>query len=207
MIEESETEIMSRRRAFSILGLAALSLAVSPTFLVTSDAEAAEAPSSTTTTQTTQTGTQRRQERRTGRTERRTERRTGRAERRTERRTGRTERRQAGRERPQRPQALPQALRSRRPTGAPKTDFRMARLSSLSRSRDQKRRLSGRPERDRSARICLERQQVQIYRNEFFGIASWRMTAVVQSAGEPRWRNNSEAGCVLHSCGGVRSRG
>jgi hypothetical protein len=95
MIGKSETEIMSRRRAFSILGLAALSLAVSPTFLVTSDAEAAEAQSSTTTTQTPQTGTQRRQERRTGRTERRTERRTGRAERRTERRTGRTERRQA----------------------------------------------------------------------------------------------------------------
>jgi hypothetical protein len=89
--EKSETEIISRRRAFSILGLAALSLAVSPVVLAVSDAEAQPSP---TTPQTPQTGTQRRQERRATRTERRQERRTARTERRQERRTGRTERRQ-----------------------------------------------------------------------------------------------------------------
>jgi hypothetical protein len=76
---------LSRRSAFSVLGLAALSLTLLPV-LQSSNAEAEEtAP---------QTGTQRRQERRTGRTERRQERRTGRTERRTQRRTGRTERRE-----------------------------------------------------------------------------------------------------------------
>jgi hypothetical protein len=93
MIEKNETEILSRRRAFSILGLAALSLAVLPTLLMTSDAEA-QTGTTTTTTQTPQSGTQRRQERRTARTERRQERRAARTERRAERQAGRTERRQ-----------------------------------------------------------------------------------------------------------------
>jgi hypothetical protein len=93
--EQNEMEMISRRRAFS-LGLAVLSLAVSSTVLTVSDAEAQQ-PSTqnpqTGTTTTPQTGTERRQERRAGRTERRQERRTGRTERRTERREGRTERR------------------------------------------------------------------------------------------------------------------
>ena len=86
MSQKITSEELSRRSAFSFLGLAALSLTVLPTVLTSSDAEAQEtAP---------QTGTQRRQERREGRTERRQERRTGRTERRQERRTGRTERRE-----------------------------------------------------------------------------------------------------------------
>jgi hypothetical protein len=67
--------MVSRRRAFSLLGLsAALGFAVPITMLTASDAEA----------QTV--GMERRHERRTGRHERRTERRTGRHERREERR-------------------------------------------------------------------------------------------------------------------------
>ena len=93
MTEKSETEMMSRRRAFSILGLAALSMAMSPTVLTVSDAEAQQ-PSTQTpqtgTTTTPQTGTQRREERRKERTERRQERRTARTERRQARRTART---------------------------------------------------------------------------------------------------------------------
>jgi hypothetical protein len=86
MSQKIKSEELSRRSAFSFLGLAALSLAVLPPVLTSSDAEAQEtAP---------QTGTQRRQERRAGRTERRQDRRTGRTERREERRTGRTERRE-----------------------------------------------------------------------------------------------------------------
>src|ERR1700741_2093298 len=88
--EKSEREMISRRGAFSIfLGMAALSLTVSPMVLEVSDAEAqpstttAQAPQTSTTT-TPQTGTQRRQERRTARTERRQERRASRTERRTE---------------------------------------------------------------------------------------------------------------------------
>jgi hypothetical protein len=81
----SESEMFSRRKAFSLLGLgAALSFAAVP--LLTSDAQA----------QTV--GMERRHERRTGRHERRTERRTGRHERRTERRTGRHERREERRQ-------------------------------------------------------------------------------------------------------------
>ena len=116
--EKNETETISRRRAFSLLGLAALSLAMSPTILAVSDAEAQQP--STNAGQTPQTGTattpqtgterrqerrgerterrtartERRQERRTARTERRHERRAARAERRTERTTGRADRRQ-----------------------------------------------------------------------------------------------------------------
>jgi hypothetical protein len=93
-------KIISRRRAFSLLGLgAALGLALPEEVLTPSDAEAQ--PQTTTPAPTTapgaptgpQSDTERRQERRTGRTKRRTTRRTGRTERRTKRRTGRTERR------------------------------------------------------------------------------------------------------------------
>ena len=94
MTEKRETEMLSRRKAFSFLGLAALSLAAAPTLLMTSEDAEAQA----TTTQTPQTGTQRRQERRAQRQERRRERRTARTERHTEGREGRTERRQERRE-------------------------------------------------------------------------------------------------------------
>ena len=94
---------ISRRGAFSLLGLAAaLGFAMPPTGLMTSDADAqaqpitpapiAPAPATPATS-----GMERRQERRTGRTERRAERRTGRTKRREARRTGRTERREARR--------------------------------------------------------------------------------------------------------------
>ena len=74
-MSEKINEVMSRRRAFSLLGLAAaVGFAVPTTVLIVSDAEAQTA------------GMGRRQERRTGRTERRQERRTGRTERRATRR-------------------------------------------------------------------------------------------------------------------------
>jgi hypothetical protein len=79
-------KMISRRDAFSLLGLAAaLGFAVPTTVLMTSDAEAqaqttAPAPSGGTV------GMQRRHERRTGRHERRHARRTGRHERRETRR-------------------------------------------------------------------------------------------------------------------------
>jgi hypothetical protein len=75
-------KMISRRRAFSLLGLSLLSLALPAELLTASDAEAGGT-----------SGTERRQERRTGRTERRTKQRTGRTERRQKRRTSRTERR------------------------------------------------------------------------------------------------------------------
>ena len=87
MTEKSETEMISRRRAFSILGLAALSMAMSPTVLTVSDSEAQQ-PTTTTgqnpqtgTTTTPKSGTETRQERRGERTERTT----GRADRRQQR--------------------------------------------------------------------------------------------------------------------------
>ena len=83
MSEKINSEMISRRRAFSLVGLAAaLGVAVPTTLLMISDAEAQTA------------GMERRQERRAGRHERRQERRTGRHERREERRTGRHERRE-----------------------------------------------------------------------------------------------------------------
>ena len=86
MSEETKSEMISRRRMFSLLGLAsALVFAVPVTVLTVSDVEA-QAPAEA------QTGTERRQERRTGRTERRQAGREGRTERRQDRRTGRTER-------------------------------------------------------------------------------------------------------------------
>jgi hypothetical protein len=72
-----KSEMISRRKALSLMGLAAVfGLAAAPTVLTVSDAEA----------QTV--GMERRQERRAGRHERREERRTVRHERREERRTG-----------------------------------------------------------------------------------------------------------------------
>ena len=74
--EKVKSKMISRRSAFSLLGLtAALGFAM-PTVLTVSDAEAQTA------------GMERRHERRTGRHERREERRTGRHERREERRGG-----------------------------------------------------------------------------------------------------------------------
>ena len=78
-----KSEMISRRKALSLMGLAAaLGLAAAPAVLTVSDAEA----------QTN--GMLRRQERREGRHERREERRAGRHERREDRRTGRYERRE-----------------------------------------------------------------------------------------------------------------
>jgi hypothetical protein len=74
-----KSEMISRRKALSLMGLAAaFGLAPAPTVLAVSDAEA----------QTV--GMERRQERRAGRHERREARRTGRHERREVRRTGTT---------------------------------------------------------------------------------------------------------------------
>jgi hypothetical protein len=74
-----KSEMISRRKALSLMGLAAaFGLAAAPTVLAVSDAEA----------QTV--GMERRQERRAGRHERREARRTGRHERREVRRTGTT---------------------------------------------------------------------------------------------------------------------
>jgi hypothetical protein len=73
------SEMISRRKALSLMGLAAaFGLAAAPAVLAVSDAEA----------QTV--GMERRQERRAGRHERREARRTGRHERREVRRTGTT---------------------------------------------------------------------------------------------------------------------
>ena len=74
-----KSEMITRRKAVSLMGLAAaFGLAAAPTVLAVSDAEA----------QTV--GMQRRQDRREGRHQRRDDRRTGRTERREERRTGTT---------------------------------------------------------------------------------------------------------------------
>ena len=77
MTEKLKSELISRRTAFSLLGVtAAFGFAVPATVLTVSDVEA----------QTS--GMERRGERREGRHERRDERRTGRHERRDERRGG-----------------------------------------------------------------------------------------------------------------------
>ena len=89
MNEQMKLEMISRRRALSLLGLAAaLTLAVPATVLTASDAEAQQTGAPTAAPTAAPTGTERRQERRTGRAERRQERRTGRTERREKRRTG-----------------------------------------------------------------------------------------------------------------------
>ena len=84
-----KSETISRRKALSLMGLAAaFGLAAAPTVLTVSDAEAQTAAAPTTAAPTT--GTERRQERRTARTERRQVRRIARTERRQVRRTGTT---------------------------------------------------------------------------------------------------------------------
>jgi hypothetical protein len=93
-------KMISRRGAFSLLGLTALGFAVPTTVLTTSDAEAqaqpaAPAPGAPAPGMTR--GEQRRAARRMGREERREARRTGREERREARRTAREERREARR--------------------------------------------------------------------------------------------------------------
>jgi hypothetical protein len=90
----SESKVISRRSVLSLLGLAAaFGLAVPPTVLMVSDAEAQPAGAQTgEKTEEKKTGTERRQERRTHRVERRVRRRKarkkGRKERRELRRTG-----------------------------------------------------------------------------------------------------------------------
>jgi hypothetical protein len=76
MCEKIEAQMTTRRTAFWVLGMAAFGMAMPTAVLTASDADAQTA------------GTERRQERRTGRHERRQDRRTGRTERRQERRTG-----------------------------------------------------------------------------------------------------------------------
>jgi hypothetical protein len=93
-----KNELISRRGAFSLLGLSLLGFALPAELLTASDVEAqapssAPAPSTAPAPSGGTSGTERRQERRTGRTERRQKRRTGRTERRQKRRTNRTERR------------------------------------------------------------------------------------------------------------------
>ena len=84
-----KSETISRRKALSLMGLAAaFGLAAGPTVLTVSDAEA-QTPAAPTATAPT-AGMGRRQERRAARHERRQERRTGRHERREVRRTGTT---------------------------------------------------------------------------------------------------------------------
>ena len=81
-----ESEVISRRRALSLLGLAALGLAVPTTVLTVSDAEAQQPAAPT----APMTGTERRQERRTRRVRRRVERRKARRKGREERHELRT---------------------------------------------------------------------------------------------------------------------
>ena len=100
MNERSEPKRVSRRSALALFGYAAVfGLVASPAILTVAPAEAQTSPTPTAPTaaptDTAKSGTERRQERRTGRAERRQERRTGRTERRQERRTGRDERRDA----------------------------------------------------------------------------------------------------------------
>ena len=97
MGERSELKAMCRRDALALFGYAAaFGLVGSPAILMVSPAGAQTSTTpATPSTETPKSGTERRQERRSGRAERRQERRTGRAERREQRRTGREERRDA----------------------------------------------------------------------------------------------------------------
>src|SRR5215218_4098358 len=89
MTEKIKSETISRRKALSLLGLGALSLAVPGTLLTVSDAEAQQtAPAPAPSSPAPQTGTERRQERRTSRVKRRKARRKGRKDRRALRRSG-----------------------------------------------------------------------------------------------------------------------
>jgi hypothetical protein len=91
MSKKNDTEIFSRRKILSMLGLATLALTVPSTALLVSKAEA-QAPS----TPPAQTGAPAAPP--TGRQQRRLARRQARTERRLARRQGRTERRQARRQ-------------------------------------------------------------------------------------------------------------
>ena len=97
MGERSESKRVCRRSALALFGYAvAFGLMASPAILMVSDAGAQTPPATpatpvTPSTETPKSGTERRQERRTGRAERRQARRTGRTERREERRDGTTE--------------------------------------------------------------------------------------------------------------------
>ena len=101
MDEGSKPKQVCRRSTLAFLGYAAaFGVVASSAVLTASEAEAqatttTPATPTTTPTDAAKSGTERRQERRSGRAERRQERRTGRAERRQERRTGRDERRDA----------------------------------------------------------------------------------------------------------------
>jgi hypothetical protein len=78
MLEKNETEMISRRKALFLFGLGVLSLAISPTVLPVSQAEAQQPtpqPSQPGTPTTPQPGVQRRRGRREARRERRRERR------------------------------------------------------------------------------------------------------------------------------------
>ena len=87
----TKSEMISRRKALSLMGLAAaFGLAAAPTVLTVSDAEAQTAAAPTAGMERRAARHERRQERRMARTERRQERRTGRHERREVRRTGTT---------------------------------------------------------------------------------------------------------------------
>jgi hypothetical protein len=90
--KEIKSEVISRRSALSLLGLAALGLALPTTVLTVSDAEAQQPAAPTAPgaapAATPMTGTERRQARRTRRVYRRKARRKGREERRELRRTG-----------------------------------------------------------------------------------------------------------------------
>ena len=86
-----KSETISRRKALSLMGLAAaFGLAAAPTVLTVSDAEAQTAAAPTAGMERRQERRAARHERRMARTERRQERRTGRHERREVRRTGTT---------------------------------------------------------------------------------------------------------------------
>jgi hypothetical protein len=90
--KEIKSEVISRRSALSLLGLAALGLALPTSVLTVSDAEAQQPAAPTAPgaapAATPMTGTERRQARRTRRVYRRKARRKGREERRELRRTG-----------------------------------------------------------------------------------------------------------------------
>jgi|SRR3984957_1525916 hypothetical protein len=84
-----KSEMISRRKALSLMGLAAaFGLAAAPTLLTVSDAEAQTAAAPTAGMERRAARHERRMERRTARHERRIERRTARHERRMDRRTG-----------------------------------------------------------------------------------------------------------------------
>ena len=100
MSERLEPKQICRRSALAFLGCAAVSGLIASSALLTvteAEAQTTTAPVAPTSppADTAKSGTERRQERRSGRAERRQERRTGRTERRQERRTGRDERRDA----------------------------------------------------------------------------------------------------------------